>query len=373
MKFSVQGNDFYTAISKVIGVSPVRSTLPILGNIYLKLESNNLNILGTDLEVYVNYSLEVNGKVNGAITIPAKKIFEITQNLSDKELNIEVNNNLKLTIKTSAGKWTISGIDPDEFPMPAKFTDFQKININSNLFVRYLFKTIHAASSDELRRSMNGVNFELKNSELKIVATDGHRLVKIIKKDFVYLGNQLTILVPIKTCTLLTKLLKNDDNSDVEIEFSREFIKCIYKNITLISRLIDDAFPNYESVIPIDNDKKLKIKKDELISAVKRSIIMSDTVTNRTSFTINGNELKVRSANNEFGTDSEEELQCEFTENEEFDIAFNGKYLLEALYHFDSEEILFDFSTPLKASILSPSIQEENEEMIMLVMPVRNN
>jgi DNA polymerase-3 subunit beta len=99
---------------------------------------------------------------------------------------------------------------------------------------------------------------------------------------------------------------------------------------------------------------------------------MSDQVTNRTSLLVNANELKVKSANNEFGTDSEETIECNFTDNEEFEIAFNGKYLLEAINHFDGDEILFYFSTPLKAAVLRPSDAVEDEDMIMLVMPVRN-
>jgi len=116
----------------------------------------------------------------------------------------------------------------------------------------------------------------------------------------------------------------------------------------------------------------MKTDRTLLVGSVKRSIIMSDQVTNRTSFNITGSELKVNSVNNEFGTDSEETIDCSFTGEEDFEIAFNGKYLLDALQQFDGNEILFDFSTPLKAAILTPSEQAEDEEMMMLVMPVRN-
>ena len=116
----------------------------------------------------------------------------------------------------------------------------------------------------------------------------------------------------------------------------------------------------------------MKVEREALLASVKRSIIMSDQVTNRTSFTVNENELKVKAANNEYGTDADESINCSYTESEEFEIAFNGRYLLEAVQHFPGPEILFDFSTSLKAAILRPSMQIENEELMMLVMPVRN-
>ena len=393
MKFSAKSNDLINAVNKVIGVTPTRSTLPILGNIYLSLDSNELTIIASDLEVYIKIIINVEGKQNGQVAIPAKKLETLLQNLLDKELNIELQQNYKLSIKAKGGRWSITGEDPNDFPLSGEIENPKSIQIENLLLSKYLAKAIHAASHDELRRSMNGVFFEIKSGEFRVVSTDGHRLVKIIKQNFDYEGDKLSMLVPIKTCQMITRLFKGsykgaeqkseDENKEMEevsaepgssvtVYFSNEFLQCSYNNITITSRLIDDTFPNYESVIPTDNEKKMKTDRTLLIGSVKRSIIMSDQVTNRTSFNVSGNELKVNSVNNEFGTDSEETIECSFTEDEDFEIAFNGKYLLDALQQFDGNEILFDFSTPLKAAILTPSEQAEDEEMMMLVMPVRN-
>jgi DNA polymerase-3 subunit beta len=389
MKFTVKSNELISVINKVISVTPTRSTLPILSNLYFSLEGKELTIMGSDLEVYIEIKINVDGKSDGKVALPAKKLESLLQNLSGKELTVDLQSGFKCIIKTKGGKWTLTGEDPNDFPMPAEVEDSKSIEFESSLLSRYLPKAIHAASSDELRRSMNGVFFEIKKGEFKVVSTDGHRLVKIIKNDFNYDGEKATMLVPIKTCQLITKLFKSpgkavesetetddtdaaSDGSKVVINFSADFLKCSYNNISIYSRLIDDTFPNYESVIPNDNEKILKVAKGDITGAVKRSIIMSDQVTNKTSFNIAGNELKVRAANNEYGTDADESVDCSFTENDEFEIAFNGKYLLEALQHFEGDELLFDFSTPLKASIIRPSEQKENEELMMLVMPVRN-
>jgi len=385
MKFSVQSNELIGAINKVIPVTPARSTLPILGNLLFKLEGNELTILGSDLEVYIKVLLNVAGKSDGEIAVPAKRLETLLQNLPGKDLSFDLQSNYKLIIKTKGGKWTITGEDPNDFPAPAEVNDANNIEIGGDILTQYLSKATHAASTDELRRSMNGVFFEITPKEFKIVATDGHRLVKIVKKDFKFEGDKINMLVPIKTCNLMTRLFKgvsksgakngeseNETDSVVSVNFSNEFLTSTYKNITISSRLIDDTFPNYESVIPTDNEKKLKVNRDEMVSSVKRSIIMSDQITNRTSLQVANNELKVLSANNEYGTDSEEIIPCSFSENEEFEIAFNGKYLLEAMQHFDGDEIIFDFSTALKAAIIRPTVQPKDEDVMMLVMPVRN-
>ncbi len=390
MKFTVNSSQLIGAINKVIGVTPTRSTLPILGNIYISLEGKDLTIMGSDLEVYVSVIIKVDGKTDGRVALPAKKLETLLQNLPGKELSFELQSGFKTIIKTKGGRWIITGEDPNDFPMPAE-VDGSRIEIESDILTKYLSKAIHAASPDELRRSMNGVFFEIKKGELRIVSTDGHRLVRIIRSSFDYDGDKMNILVPIKTCQMITRLFKASsksgaDGAETETEkdsaagepakaelfFSPEFIKCNFNNISITSRLIDDTFPNYESVIPTDNEKKLRVNIDTIIGAVKRSIIMSDQVTNKTSFTVNENELKVKAANNEYGTDSEETVECTFTENEEFEIAFNGKYLLDALQHFEGEDIIFDFSTPLKAAVLNPTEQIKDENTMMLVMPVRN-
>ncbi len=395
MKFSVKSNDLISAVNKVIGVTPTRSTLPILGNVYLGLAGNELTVVGSDLEVYIKIVINVTGKQDGQVAVPAKKLETLLQNLLDKDLSFELQQNYKLSIKAKGGRWSITGEDPNDFPLSGEIENPKTIQIDNGLLCKYLSKALHAASHDELRRSMNGVFFEIKSGEFRVVSTDGHRLVKIIKKNFDYDGDKLSMLVPIKTCQMITRLFKggvknieakpegeNEEMTEVTsdisggtlvtVYFSNDFLQCTYNNITITSRLIDDTFPNYESVIPSDNEKKLKVEKMPLIGSVKRSIIMSDQVTNRTSFNVLGTELKVKSANNEFGTDLEETVECTFTEDEEFEIAFNGKYLLDAMQQFDSAEIVFDFSSPLKATILRPSEQAEDEEMMMLVMPVRN-
>jgi DNA polymerase-3 subunit beta len=159
---------------------------------------------------------------------------------------------------------------------------------------------------------------------------------------------------------------------EIDIFFSRELIKVTYGNTTIVSKLIDDSFPNYESVIPTDNEKILKINRADLLDSLKRSIVMSDPITNKINFTIISDELKISASNTEYGTDADETIKCSFTEKEDFEIAFNGRYLIEALQSYETDEVLFDINSPLKAVIIRPSEQNKDEDVIMLIMPVRN-
>ena len=196
MKFSAKSNDLINAVNKVIGVTPTRSTLPILGNIYLSLDGNELTVIASDLEVYIKVVINVEGKQNGQVAIPAKKLETLLQNLLDKDLNIELQQNYKLSIKAKGGRWSITGEDPNDFPLSGEIENPKSIQIENSLLSKYLSKAIHAASHDELRRSMNGVFFEIKSGEFRVVSTDGHRLVKIIKQNFDYEGDKLSMLVP---------------------------------------------------------------------------------------------------------------------------------------------------------------------------------
>ena len=261
MKFTVKSNDVIGAINKVITVTPTRSTLPILSNIFFSLEGKELTLIGSDLEVYIEIKINVDGKSDGQVALPAKKLENLLTNLSGKELSFDLQNGFKTIIKTKGGKWTLTGEDPNDFPMPAEVEGSKEIDISGALITRYLPKAIHAASTDELRRSMNGVFFEIKKGEFKVVSTDGHRLVKIINNNFDYSGEKTNMLVPIKTCQLMTRLFKSKTSAEqgdlaegeeisesqkVSVFFSNEFLKCSFGNIKIHSRLNDDTFPNYE-------------------------------------------------------------------------------------------------------------------------------
>lgn len=378
MKFNITGEEFVNSLSKLSSVLPSRSTLPILDNILFELEGNTLKLMASDLEISVRTTLQVDGEGDGTLAVDGKRLLNVARTLPSENLKIESNDKNKLTIKTKKGKYTLPGESAEEFPMPEERDDFSKVELDGSVLRRFIGKVIHAVNTDEIRRNMAGILFDIKADELRLVATDGFRLGKIIKSDFKHQGvPQSNLIVPTKTCQLYQRL---NSNNDTTLEFDNNMLKISFEGIEIFSKLIDDTFPNYETVIPKENDKKLKVQKSDLQSSLKRAEIVADVITKRVKLEIRDKTMTIKADNPEIGSEGEETIDIEFIENDSGDedfsknpfiIAFNAGYLLDCVSQIETDDILFSFSTPSKATIAHPSEQEENENFMELVMPVR--
>ena len=407
MKFSVTGDKLVDYLSKLNSVIPTRSPLPILDNILFELSGNELKLLASDLEIFIRTTLEVKGKNDGKVAIPAKKLLEISRTLTSATLDFDVNEKNRVTIKTKNGKYTIGGEPSEEFPVPEEKADLNKLEFDGFTLRRCLSKVIHAVNTDELRRNMSGVLLDVKPEELKFVATDGFRLGKIIKDNFkVKSGIEEKIIIPLKTSNLILRL--NSGEGSI-IEFDENDLKVTFGDIEIYSKLIDDTFPSYENVIPDNNDKILKIEKGDLSASLRRALIFADAITKRVRLEITKNSLTIKADNPEIGSEGEETIDGSFTstvgdedfDNNPFVIAFNAGYLLDAVSQMDTghntnddepkisaDGVLTDdgfdehkkipegkinisFGSSSKAAIITPSEQRKNENYIELIMPVR--
>ncbi|HMS34721.1 MAG TPA: DNA polymerase III subunit beta [Ignavibacteria bacterium] len=377
MKFSVTGDKLVDYLTKLNSVIPTRSPLPILDNILFELQGNELKLLASDLEIFIRTTVEVDGKKDGKVAIPAKKLLEISRTLASTKLDIDVNDKNRITIKTKNGKYTIGGEPSDDFPVPEEKSDMHKLEFDGHTLRRCLSKVIHAVNTDELRRNMSGVLLDVKKNELKFVATDGFRLGKIIKDDFELSADvEEKIIIPLKTSNMVLRL--NNGNDSV-IEFDENDLKVSFGDVEIYSKLIDDTFPSYENVIPADNDKILKINKNELCDSLRRALIFADVITKRVRLEITNKNMIIKADNPEIGSEGEETIESNFVSNsgdEDFDktpfvIAFNAGYLLDAVSQMETDEINISFGSPSKAAITTPSEQKPNENFIELIMPVR--
>lgn len=377
MKFSVTGENLVEYLSKVITVVPNRSPLPILDNILFQLEGNKLQMTSSDLEIFMRTELNVKGGRDGSVAVPAKRLLDITRTLTSEKLDFDVNEKNRITIKSKRGKFTLGGEPSDEFPLPEEKKDMNKIDIKGPVIKRFLSKIIHAVNTDEMRRNMAGVLTEASADQLKIVATDGFRLSKIIKTDFKHeADNDEKIVIPYKTAQHILRL---NNNEDTVIEYDDHDLKISFDSIAVYSKLIDDTFPNYENVIPSDNDKILRINKHAFSDSLVRALIFADIITKRVRLEITTSSLQIRADNPEIGSEGEEMIDCSFnskTGTEDFDktpfvIAFNAGYLLDAVSQMETEELNVSFGNPSKAAIITPTEQKSGEDFIELIMPVR--
>ncbi len=315
-------------------------------------------------------------KLEKAVTELGKvAVAAFTKHTEKLKIKFEANDKFKISVHSKNGKYSFFGEPIEDFPLPQEKPDMSKINISGANFKKFLQKVKHSVKNDEIRRNMAGVFIDLRKNELRFVATDGFRLAKVITTDFSHTNSKdENFILPIKTVDLLPKVVSE---SNIILEFDNVMIKCSMDNFHVYSKLIDDTFPNYESVIPKDNDKKLLINRYDLISALRRAVIFTDSVTKKIKFEISGDELKIKSDNPEIGGEGEETLKCDFKTNngdditEDFSIAFNVSYLLDCLSQIETDEVLFTFSAPAKASIILPVASLSEENYMELIMPVR--
>ncbi len=311
-----------------------------------------------------------------------ERLYKEAENISKKmyekrKIKIDVNEKNKITINTKNGKYSFFGEPVDDFPIPEERTDLNKIEIKSAILKRFLMKVRHSVKYDEIRRNMAGVFFDIKKDELRLVATDGFRLSKILTKNFSHNNpKDDNFIVPLRTCEMLLKLCNDGDSI---VEYDNSLIKVTFDNLQVYSKLIDDTFPNYETVIPKENDKRLKINKSELQNSLRRALIFADVITKRVKFEIKSDSVTIKSDNPEIGSEGVEIIEGTFIsdsgdidfDKEPFIIAFNVGYLLDCLAQMETPEVIFSFYTPAKASIIIPTEQLTGEDFMELIMPVR--
>ncbi|MFC1557349.1 DNA polymerase III subunit beta, partial [candidate division KSB1 bacterium] len=219
----------------------------------------------------------------------------------------------------------------------------------------------------ELRAALMGVLFQVRKNELCAVATDGHRLVRIINKDFSGPDGVDDVIVPLKALNLLLKNL--DEEGDIKISFAHNYITFDLDDAAINATLIDAKYPEYEKVIPVDNEKKLVIKREEFISALRTISVLANRITQQIKIQLKPNGITLVSQDMDRG-EGEETVGAEYT-GEEMEIGFNSNYLLDILRHIDTDEVVFRFGSPTSASLAFPNDQEENEDILMLVMPIK--
>lgn len=370
MKFIVQSNELQKALAKITGVVPSKSTLPILENILFELKKNTLRLAATDLEVSMSAEVDVKGSEDGSITVPAKRLMETIRSLPDVQLifNADLSSN-KVKMITDTGEYTLMGESSEEFPTIPQFKGENQFSLEGNMLKRMITRTVFSVSNDELRPAMTGVLLQLKKGEFRAVATDGHRLVRINYSGVKQPNISKDVIIPAKALNLVAR---SSEEGVHTVALDTGHVQFSFGNTTLTSRLIEETYPNYESVIPLDNDKKLVVSREVLLASVRRVALYSSSTTHQVRFSLKKSEMRIAAEDIDFGGEAKEKIKCEY-DGEEMEIGFNSTYIVDILSHLDSEEVVFKLSSPVRAAIVAPATQKEGEELLMLVMPVRLN
>jgi DNA polymerase-3 subunit beta len=368
MKFSASIGDLQQILPTVTAVVPSRSTLQQLENIQLELKAKKLTLMATDLEVSVRASIEVAAKTDGVLAANAKRLSEIIRSLPDGDLNATLDKTTRrLQLQSAQGNYTMATFAETELPdMRQEFKPEGSITAKASDLKKMISTAIFAASSNEFRAAMMGLLFQFSPDGTTCVATDGHRLVKITNPDLKSDGER-DVIVPAKAVNLVAKSFSDD--GEVTINFSATQIEFKNDSISILSRLIDEQYPNYEAVIPRENEKSLTVARPALLSSNKRVMIFADPDTRQIRMQLRKDDLSILADNADEGSNAEEHIPCDYS-NDDLLIGFNGKFIEEAVAHVDSDDVLLKFSTPTRAVIIEPA-KQSTFEVLMLVMPVR--
>jgi DNA polymerase-3 subunit beta len=368
MKFSTSSTDMQRVLGNVGGVIPTRSTLPILENFLFDLKKNKLSITATDLEISMTVSLDVQGINDGIVAIPAKRLFETVRSLPNVDLTFtaEPENN-RVAMVTQSGEYKLAGESSDNYPSTPTFQHTDELEFQNDLIRRLIGKSIFAVSADELRPAMMGILFQISKKEIRTVATDGHRLVRLINTKFQPNKIERELVIPAKALNLV---LKSVDEATTKLSLSEGHAMFSFNATVLITRLIEEKYPNYESVIPLDNNKSLMVDRNQLLSSVRRTSLYASSTTHQVRLSLKKNSVTVSAEDVDFGSEARETLTCEYTDDP-MEIGFNSMYIIDVLSHIDTDEVVFKFSSPTRACIVQPATQQDGEDLLMLIMPVR--
>ncbi|SMD32341.1 DNA polymerase-3 subunit beta [Reichenbachiella faecimaris] len=368
MKFIVSSSYLLKQLSAINGVITTNPVVPILENFLFEIADGKLTITASDLQTSMITELEVEAKENGNIAVPSKILLETLRNLPEQPVTFSIDEETySIEINSDNGRYKLAGENATDFPKVPSVSDGNDVNISSDVLGHAINNTILATSSDELRPAMTGVYLNLSDTNTTFVATDGHRLIRYRRVD-IAADNGASMIIPRKALTLLKSTLPSGNtNVNVQYNVANAFFK--FDGIHMVCRLIDERFPDYENVIPANNDNEMIIDRTELLGSLKRIAIYANKTTHQVRLKITGSELVISSEDLDFSNEANERLSCDHN-GADIEIGFNGKFLIEMLANIDSTQVSMKFSEPNKAGLLFPVDKDDNEDLLMLVMPV---
>jgi DNA polymerase-3 subunit beta len=370
MKFKVAQESLLQGVSKVSAVVPSRTPLTFLYNIHAVLKGNNLMLTASDGDVFLITQVEVQGNQDGAVLIPARPLQELLRELSKAEIELETTSEQHLLIKTAKGEFTIPGEDPSRYPAAPEERPPHKLSFTSDDLKDVLDQTTFAISHDELRPALTGLLLQFIGEEMRAISTDGHRLVKLVKKSPDSASNleDIEVIVPLRTLNLLQRNL--DDAKEIDVYLAVNRVVFDTRDLVITSKIVEGKFPAYDAVIPQDNPNRLQVGIDTISAAVKRVSIFANQINRLVVLGLSGGSIKISAEDPDSGRKAQEEIEAAY-DGEPIEIGYNAQYLLEALRHIPTDMAEIRFGSSTSAGVLTPAEKKEDTDLLMLLMPIR--
>ena len=370
MNFVISSASLLKHLQGISGVLSTSNALPILDNCLFEISEGQLTVSASDLETTMRTTMEVEAKEGGKIAIPAKLLLDVLKNLPDQPCTFLVDmDTCAVEIAYDNGKSKMVGYNGDEFPRTPELENSSSIRVSGEIIANAINKTLFATGIDDLRPVMSGVFCQFSPENITFVATDAHKLVRYTRTDSQASGSSSFIL-PKKPLNLLKTNLKGDE--EVQLDYNDSNAVFTFNDVVLICRLIDGKYPNYEAVIPKENPNVLTIDRVQFLSSIKRVSIFANKTTHQIKLKLAGSELALSAEDIDFANEANERLTCNYS-GEDLEIGFNSRFVMEMLNNLESTEVRLEMSAPNRAGLLMPAVSNENEDILMLVMPVMLN
>jgi len=375
MKFVVSSSELLGHLQAISRVISSKNTLPILDNFLFNLSGNDLEITASDLEstLITRMKLE-NTDGEGTIALPARILLDTLKEFSVQPLTFDINmSTMAVVISSENGKFNVVGQNGIDFPALPAIKKDKKIsfNINADVLLAGINRTLFATADDELRPVMGGIFIEASTDKITFVASDAHKLVRYQRSD-ANADDNASFILPKKPASLLKNILPKEQGP-VKVEFDDKNAFFSLSDHKVVCRLVEGNYPNYNSVIPKNNPRKITVDRVEFYNTLKRVSVFSNQASNLVKLQLKGNQIMVSAQDIDFSISAYERIKCQY-EGEDIEIGFKSVFLLEILANIGSQDVMIELADPTRAGLFLPvTTDNEAEDLLMLLMPMMIN
>ncbi|MDY0201304.1 MAG: DNA polymerase III subunit beta [Bacteroidales bacterium] len=371
MKFVVSSTELLSHLSVVSRVISSKNTLPILDNFLFNLQGNDLEITASDLETTLKTTIKLeNVTDDGVVAIPYRILVDTLKEFSEQPLTFDINDEtLAIKLSSDRGEFNIVGQPAEDFPVAPQIDESKKVSLRvpAGALLSGIAKTLFATADDEMRPVMNGILLELSPEALTFVASDAHKLVRYKRLD-VTAQEERSFILPKKPASLLKNIVKG--NADITVEFDEKNAIFILEQYSLVCRLVEGVYPNYNSVIPVDNPNMATVDRLDFYNSLRRVAPFTNQASNLVKVSLTGNQIVVSAQDLDFSISAHESLQCQY-EGDNMEIGFKSVFLIDILANISSADVVLSLSDPSRAGLLFPAVNDNpDEEVLMLLMPM---
>jgi len=373
MKFNVSSTKLFGNLQSVSRVIAAKNSLNILEDVLFDLNEGVLTLTASDGETTIRTSIDVDGaEGNGKVAFGAKLLLETLREFPEQPLTFVIDEqNFSMLITSANGTYSFVGQNGMEYPeMRTEEENVNGFTINAGVLLDSINKTIFCTADDDLRPVMGGICFDLKPESLTFVATDAHRLVRLTNTS-VHVDTPATYILPKKPANILKNVLQKEAE-DVKVGFGEKNIRFEFGRTLIICRQIEGRYPNYNAVIPQNNQNKVIVDRQTMVNACKRVAVFANTGTSLLKLSLANNSIKISAQDIDFSTSAEETITCSY-DGTPMAIGFKAPFLIEILAAIESNDVLIELADPARAGLILPTENQADEDVLMLLMPMLLN